>query len=311
MSGASEPLRSYGIVGGPLAKVVTYYRLLQGIRLGLADLPGTVERIIEECRAVEAMAERCAGLRLEGLRGLEIGAGQLPRQLVYFARKNRVIGIDLDYIAQGFELAMYRDMLQRNGPGRVLKTAGRKLLGFDRLLLRELDRQLGCDESPPFERAQMDAAALAFPDESFDFVYSVDVFEHLPDPGRAIDETMRVLRPGGAMIISLLPYTAEAGPHDLRTHGGPRGGLPYWAHLRPGLGDQVQPSVYVNELSEADWKTLVDERLPGVAWERSRARNHEELVAALRDLRAAGELAGHSDDDLLGYRLRFCWRKPG
>jgi SAM-dependent methyltransferase len=304
VSGAlNEPLRSYGIVGRPLTKLVTYYRLVHGVRLSLADLPNSVGRIVAECRAVAELCERHAGLRLEGLRGLEIGAGQLPRQMIYFARKNRMTGIDLDYIAQDFDLAMYWDMLRRNGPGRVFKTAGRKLLGFDRLLLRELCRQLGCGAPPPFER-------MRFPDASFDFVYSIDVFEHLAEPGRVLDEIIRVLRPGGAVIVSLLSYTAEAGPHDLRTHGGPRGGLPYWAHLRPRFRDRVQPSVYVNGLSTADWKQLVADKMPGAAWERSRARNHEELVAALRELRASGELDGHDDEDLLGYRLRFCWRKP-
>jgi SAM-dependent methyltransferase len=303
-------VRSYGIVGGPFAKMVNYLRLVQGARRSMAELPDYVARIIGECQAIEAMARERIGLKLDGLRVLEIGAGQLPRQMAYFARANRVTGIDLDRIAPSLDVAAYLEMLRRNGPGRLLKTLGRKALGFDRRLLRELYRQLGCRAPPVFERLQMDAAKMSFPDASFDFVYSVDVFEHLPDPGRVLDETIRVLRPGGATVVSLLPYTAEAGPHDLRTHGGPRDGLEYWAHLRPRFQADVQPSVYVNGLSNAEWLGLVRAKMPGAWFERSRPYNYEELSAALAGLRAEGELAGYGDADLLGYRLRLCWRKP-
>jgi SAM-dependent methyltransferase len=305
----TQAFRSYGAVGGPLEKLATYYRLVQGTRRSVAELPAYVGRVIEECRAVERMAEG-AGLEVRGLQALEIGAGQLPRQMTYFARANDVTGIDLDRIAPEFDSRAYVEMLVRNGPGRVLKTIGRKALGFDRRLLKELHRQLGCSTPPKFKRAQMDATRMTFGDGSFDFVYSVDVFEHLPDPAAALAEVERVLRPGGVAAISLLPYTAEAGPHDLRTHGGPREGLAFWAHLRPQHSSEVRPSVYVNELTNAEWLALLAARLPGATLERSRAYNHEELATALRALRANGELADYDEQDLLGYRLRFCWRKP-
>lgn len=302
--------RSYGMVGGPVAKLVNYARLVKGARRSMAELPTYVARIIAECEALERLARDHLGMTLRNLDALEIGAGQLPRQMAFFALANRVTGIDLDRVASNMDVSAYLEMLRRNGPGRVLKTLGRKALGFDRRLLRELHRQLGCREAPSYERRQMDAGEMTFADASFDFVYSVDVFEHLPEPARVLDETIRVLRPGGAAIISLLPYTAEAGPHDLRTHGGPRHGLAYWAHLRAKHRADVQPSVYVNGMSAGAWVTLVETKMPGASFERSRPYNYEELERALAALRVEGELANHDDADLLGYRLRFCWRKP-
>lgn len=50
--------------------------------------------------------------------------------------------------------------------------------------------------------AQMDCQFLAFADASFDTVVSFEVFEHLPKPEQFIAECVRVLRPGGKLIIS-------------------------------------------------------------------------------------------------------------
>lgn len=48
-----------------------------------------------------------------------------------------------------------------------------------------------------------DAEALAFPDGSFDLVYSWGVLHHTPQPERALAEIRRVLRPGGEARIML------------------------------------------------------------------------------------------------------------
>jgi ubiquinone/menaquinone biosynthesis C-methylase UbiE len=48
-----------------------------------------------------------------------------------------------------------------------------------------------------------DAEALPFPDGSFDAVYSWGVLHHTPDSGAAVQEALRVLRPGGTFCIML------------------------------------------------------------------------------------------------------------
>jgi SAM-dependent methyltransferase len=47
-----------------------------------------------------------------------------------------------------------------------------------------------------------DAQRLSLPDAQFDKVLLSEVIEHIPEPGRAIAEAARVLRPGGLLVVS-------------------------------------------------------------------------------------------------------------
>jgi len=51
-----------------------------------------------------------------------------------------------------------------------------------------------------------DLMALSFPDNSFDFILSSDVLEHVPNPYQAHREIFRTLKPGGAHIFTVPFY---------------------------------------------------------------------------------------------------------
>jgi SAM-dependent methyltransferase len=50
---------------------------------------------------------------------------------------------------------------------------------------------------------EVDMQAMPFPDGSFDLVVHSDTLEHVPEPGRALAECARVLRPDGALCFTV------------------------------------------------------------------------------------------------------------
>jgi coenzyme F420 hydrogenase subunit beta len=54
-----------------------------------------------------------------------------------------------------------------------------------------------------------DLGSLPFADNEFDFVLSLETLEHAPDPLGFLRELARVLRPGGRLVLSCPPATAE------------------------------------------------------------------------------------------------------
>jgi ubiquinone/menaquinone biosynthesis C-methylase UbiE len=65
----------------------------------------------------------------------------------------------------------------------------------------EIARKRAADLGREIELREGDAHALPFGDESFDSVVCTYSLCNIPDPGRAVSEMKRVLRPGGELIL--------------------------------------------------------------------------------------------------------------
>jgi ubiquinone/menaquinone biosynthesis C-methylase UbiE len=66
--------------------------------------------------------------------------------------------------------------------------------------------------------AGMDVAHLGFHDESFDFAFSFNSFEHFRNPEAVLGEALRVLRPGGYLYLEFGPvYYSPKGAHQFQT----------------------------------------------------------------------------------------------
>lgn len=64
---------------------------------------------------------------------------------------------------------------------------------------RELAQEAGLGDAIEFKPA--DCRMLPFPDASFDVVVAATTLSHVPDPGRALAEMVRVTRPGGRVGV--------------------------------------------------------------------------------------------------------------
>ena len=97
---------------------------------------------------------------------------------------------------------------------RALQEMGKRAVGID-IRIEGLDETAGAGGAT---FAGMDAAGLGFVDESFDFVYSFNSFEHFPDPEAVLSEALRVLRPGGLLYLEFGPlWLSPRGAHQFQT----------------------------------------------------------------------------------------------
>jgi phosphatidylethanolamine/phosphatidyl-N-methylethanolamine N-methyltransferase len=102
-----------------------------------------------------------------GGRILEVGVGT-GLSLDHYARRNRIVGIDIS-----------EPMLEK---------------------ARERVKRLSLDNVESI--AVMDAEQLGYPDASFDVVVAQYVVTAVPHPEKALDEFVRVVRPGGEIILT-------------------------------------------------------------------------------------------------------------
>lgn len=272
------------------------------------ELPERVAGLVADTRAVERLVEEVIDGPVKDLRVLDVGAGQNPFHMAYFARQNDVVGIDLDVIPEALDVRSYARMLAANGPRRVLKTMGRKLAGIDRRYRAELSRQLGVRRLPRLRVLQMDATRMSFADASFDFVHCRSLLQVLPQPANALGEITRVARSGGVVYASIHLFTSDNGSLDPRVMRGDAG-LPLWPHLRPATRNLVLQNTFLNRLRLAEWESLFRDCMPGCRIMRTTPANDAYLRGAATELQAAGELSCYSLDELVTRRLSVLWRK--
>jgi SAM-dependent methyltransferase len=90
---------------------------------------------------------------------------------------------------------------------------------------------------------------LPFPAASFDFVLSLDVWSHAEvDDALAAHETLRVLRPGGRLILNLAAFDFLKGAHDYATDVDRRYTRPQVRALLEGAGLEIERLTYWNAM---------------------------------------------------------------
>jgi SAM-dependent methyltransferase len=249
------------------------------------------------------------GLRLENLHLLEVGSGEEKRYLRRLALRNEAVGIDTDVVDETVRRGDCFRSLWHGSAIRALEALRRMMLGDHRTpdvapaVARGSEMTLVA--SPRFLR--MSASQMSFADATFGFVCSFSGFEQIDDPGGALREVVRVLRPGGVAYIQVCPYTSHSGHRCARLPPEDAPQPPFWPHLRPPFDRAVQANPHLNRLSLKEWRLFLTHIMPGV--EVTCERQDDELGEPLAELRARGELPDYLDDELLTVRLIAVWKK--
>ncbi len=116
--------------------------------------------------------------------------------------------------------------------------------------------------TPPEVNARFqvdDALALSFPDASFDVVWSVEAGPHMPDKAQFARELMRVLKPGGILVVADWNQRDDRQqPLNFWEKPVMQQLLDQWAHPAfasiEGFAEQlVETGLVAGEVTTADW----------------------------------------------------------
>ena len=92
----------------------------------------------------------------------------------------------------------------------------------------------------------MDGAALDFANARFDLIIASDVLEHIENEQQALREWVRVLKPGGRMLVFVPAHTYLWSEHDVVNHHFRRYSRQSLLHALGRAGLQVQRSSFWN-----------------------------------------------------------------
>ena len=149
----------------------------------------------------------------------------------------------------------------------VLARPGRRFFGCDLSALAiAIARREATDDARRLVVG--DAGAVPFARGAFDAAFAVSVVEHLPDPGRVLDEMRAVLAVGGRLIVVSPQYGGPLGASPCRATGGASRFMRRMiaAHLPAGDAaslrwDRVDPAVFSGVEYEGDRDVVVEPEL--------------------------------------------------
>ncbi len=167
-----------------------------------------------------------------------------------------------------------------------------------RTLLAGVTRYLGIERPGTLTRSTVvdawaDALALPFRDQAFDTVLCSEVLEHVPEPARLLAEAARVLRRGGALILST--------PQTWGLHEEP---FDFYRYTRYGLDHLARGSglTVVEIRPTCGTLAMVGQRLSSFCFYSTGAYRVPPLNLLLRPLLALGQLLAVALDELAGRR---------
>ena len=144
---------------------------------------------------------------------------------------------------------------------------------FDRYVGVDIVRYEGFPETGEFHKVDLDSGRVELPDDSADVVVSVETIEHLENPRAFFRELVRLVRPGGWIVVttpnqlSLLSKLTLLFYNEFNAF---RDGS-YPAHLTALLEVDLRRIANENRLQDVAVFYSCHGRIPGVRWHWPRA----------------------------------------
>lgn len=246
---------------------------------------------------------------------LEIGFGQRPTRVFALASMGLdITGVDIEHPTLGF--SDFPKVLSRHGVFRMLKAAGRFAL-FDRKFYSDFSRFLTAEFNylANFDRSRLvvaDSTDPSFWEQNpgpYDFVYSEDVFEHIPFESlpTLIDLMAENMSIGGIALIRPMVFTGICGGHHVDWYTGSftkltRRETPPWDHL---LENKYQADTFLNQVTRRQYKQLFSTRFDVLEDESELPNLGNEFLTP--DLRQ--ELIAYDEYELFSNNVLFILRK--
>ena len=252
---------------------------------------------IEYFRRFKSRCLKLLNKPMTKLKVLDVGCGKTyPFSYLFHLEGSQVTSLDTQYITTGIN--KYVKMLYHDEIKVSLKSLVRDILftPTERKILKA-----GAEASNKTSNITFicsSAKEIPFPNNSFDVVFSVCAFEHIPNVEKAISECARVVTPEGLIYISYHLFTSISGGHHTRwfyPDSDPPSDIPPWFHLR-GQWDKYMHGMDYN----LNFYTLEDYRIAFgrhvlVLKEFSDKREGQKFLT--EDVRR--ELAQYSEEELL------------
>ncbi len=271
------------------------------------DMDSLAKKYCLQCDSLVASLEPYLG-PIKGKTILDAGCGfSFPYSSLLASRGNSVVGIDAAYVsAEKISPSRCIKELKYNGFTWLMRTLVFAVLGKDKRFSEAL-RKLGTSGqnvtkgSPTLIR--MNIEKMDFPDDTFDIVISMAVFEHIRDLRKAVSEIHRVLKKGGVAYVLIHLFTSLSGGHH-NAYMSPKK-VPPWDHLR----SQTCPvPVYLNRAREEEYVLAFSERFSILETNRT---YEDESVEALLTPEILGELSCYSKSELLTRAICIIAKKAG
>lgn len=253
------------------------------------------------------------GFKLTDSKVFEIGCGQRPHRLFYMIASGvDAYGIDMDKVIMSLNPSDIRRSYEINGIERTLKTALRHVL-FDKTEHRHLQNYLSLRAGKQFDwplgRITFGSAAdpSPWPDGPFDFVYSEDVFEHIPAEHlvSVCRQISRHLSQRGVAFIRPMVFTGIQGGHNVEWYNalpGRKRKCGPWDHLRK---NSYPSNTYLNKLGLADYRKLFSQHFKIVEEKvRDPSLGRAFMTPELRE-----ELRNYPDEELYSNHVSFVLKR--